>query len=101
MTAPPRKKTLALVQGEGKRKSGPILGVDVHKTLLAFCILSETRVLQEDTVLHTKSGITELIGLCRHYSVRSTAMEATAQYHFPLMFALQERENLEETLSAA
>jgi transposase len=90
MNAPPRKKTLALVQGEGKRKSGPILGVDVHKTLLAFCVLSETRILQEDTVPNTKVGITELLSLCRHYSVRSTAMEATAQYHFPLMFALQE-----------
>jgi transposase len=85
-----RKKTLALVQGEGQRKSGPILGVDVHKTLLAYCIVSETRILQEGIFPNTKSGVIELLALCRHYSVRSTAMEATAQYHFPLMFALQE-----------
>ena len=73
-----RKKTLALVQGEGHRKSGPILGVDVHKSLLAYCILSETHILQEGTFLNTKSGVIDLLALCHHYSVRSTAMDATA-----------------------
>lgn len=84
------KKTLVLVQGEGKRKIGPILGVDVHKHVLACCIVSETRILLETTQPNTKEGISDLIALCRQYRVGSVGMEATAQYHFPLMFALEE-----------
>lgn len=90
MGSRPRKKTLDLVQGEGKRKTGPVMGVDVHKTLLALCIVSETRILLEATKPNTKPGVAEVLELCRQYQVRSVAMEATAQYHFPLMFALQE-----------
>lgn len=90
MRSPQIKKTLALVQGEGKRKTGPILGVDVHKKLLACCIVSETKLLLEVTKRNSKAGIAAVIGLCRQYQVRSVGMEATSQYHFPLMFALEE-----------
>ena len=30
-----QKKVVALVEGEGRRKSGPVMGVDVHKSVLA------------------------------------------------------------------
>lgn len=90
MRSPPVKKTLALVQGEGQRKTGPIMGIDVHKRELACCIVSETQILREVTTRNTKPGIAVIIALCREYQVRSVGMEATSQYHFPLMFALED-----------
>lgn len=53
------------MQGEGKRNTSPVMGVDVHKTVLAYCIVSETRILLEITKLNTKSGVAEVIALCR------------------------------------
>jgi transposase len=82
------KKVIELVEGEGRRKSGVILGVDVHKTVLAYCFGSETRIVKEDTIGNTKEGIQQLIGYCRRLQVQSVGMESTAQYHFKLLYAL-------------
>ena len=82
------KKVIELVEGEGRRKSGVIMGIDVHKSVLAYCIGSETRILKEGTIGNTKEGIQQLIGLVRRFHGQSVAMESTAQYHFKLMYAL-------------
>jgi len=84
------KKVIELVEGEGRRKSGVIVGTDVHKSVLAYCIGSETRILKEGTVPNTKDGIRDLIGWCRRYQTQSVAMESTAQYHFKFLYALLE-----------
>jgi transposase len=82
------KNVIELVEGEGRRKSGVIMGVDVHKSVLAYCIGSELCILKENTIANTKEGIQQLIKLCRRLQVQSIAMEATAQYHFKLLYGL-------------
>ena len=81
---------MELVQGEGRRKEGAILGIDVHKDVLACCIVSETQLLVEVNHANTRAGINKVIALCRQYTVQSAAMEATSTYHFKLLFALLE-----------
>ena len=76
------KKFVELVQGEGRRKAGPIMGIDVHKDTNYYCILTENKILDEGSVLNTNDGISKLIKLCVKYHVVSTAVESTAQYHF-------------------
>jgi len=82
------KKILELLDGEGKRKKGPVMGVDVHKDVLAACIVSESRVLLETEFKNTKEGINKLISTCKKRKVKSVGMESTAQYHFKLMYGL-------------
>ena len=84
------KSVIELVEGEGRRKSGVIMGVDVHKNVLAYCIGSELRILKEATLANTKEGIKQLIRLCQQFQVKSVGMESTAQYHFKLLYALLE-----------
>ncbi|MHA1132023.1 MAG: hypothetical protein ACTSQQ_14595 [Candidatus Helarchaeota archaeon] len=72
------KKVIELVEGEGRRKSGVIVGTDVHKSVLAYCIGSEKQILKEGTVPNTKEGIQQLIRLIRRYQGQSVAMESTA-----------------------
>ncbi|MHA1380676.1 MAG: IS110 family transposase [Candidatus Helarchaeota archaeon] len=85
------KKFVELVQGEGRRKAGPIMGVDVHKDINYYCILNENKILDEGSILNTKDGISKLIKLCDKYHVVSTAVESTAQYHFKLMNAYMKK----------
>jgi transposase len=82
------KKVLTLVEGEGRRKTGVIMGVDVHKSVLAYCIGSEASILKEGTVENTKQAIQGLIGTCKRLQVGSVAMESTAQYHFKLLYGM-------------
>lgn len=77
-----------LLDGEGKRKTGPVMGVDVHKDLLTICIVTEKRVLLEIEFKNTNEGIGELLASCKKNKVKSVGMESTAQYHFKLMYAL-------------
>lgn len=79
---------MKLVEGEGRRKSGPIMGIDVHKDLLAYCILTETQIIREDTLKNDAAGIRRLILQCHQSHVSSVAMESTAQYHFKLLYRL-------------
>jgi len=51
------EKVLTLVEGEGRRKTGVIMGVDVHKNILAYCIGSEANILKEGTVENMKQAI--------------------------------------------
>jgi len=83
-----RKKALPLIEGEGKRKTGPIMGVDVHKDVLALCIVSETKTMLERNVQNNKAGVQKVVGICKEYQVRSVAMEATSQYHISLLMTL-------------
>ena len=76
---------MELTQGEGRRKTGPIMGVDVHKAINSYCIVTEKKILAEGSILNTKKGILKLINLCNKHKVSSTAVESTAQYHFKLM----------------
>jgi transposase len=82
------KKVLKLVEGEGRRKSGPIMGIDVHKDVLAYCVLTETKILREFQVKNNNEGINNLIGIIKKLHVSSVAVESTAQYHFKLVFKL-------------
>ncbi len=79
------KKFTELVQGEGRRKAGPVMGVDVHKDINYYCILAEEEILSSGSLPNTKEGILKLIKLNRKYKVVSTGLESTAQYHFKLM----------------
>jgi len=82
---------MELVQGEGRRKAGSVMGVDVHKDINYYCILTEKKILAEGSVLNSKEGIFKLIKLCHKYKVVSTAVESTAQYHFKLMYIFLEK----------
>lgn len=82
------KKVVALVEGEGRRKSGPVMGVDVHKSVLAWCVVSEVAVLGEGELPNTLDGIKQLQAVIKKKNVVSVGMESTAQYHFKLLYAL-------------
>lgn len=82
-----KKKVTPLAIGEGKRKAGPIMGVDVHKSVLAYCIVTEANILEEGTRMNTKAGIKKLVATFKKHKVRSVAMESTAQYHLKLAFS--------------
>ncbi|MBD3226872.1 MAG: transposase [Candidatus Lokiarchaeota archaeon] len=84
------KKVLKLTEGEGRRKSGPIMGVDVHKDVLAYCILTETKIIKESQVKNNKKDINSLIAIIKKLYVSSVAVESTAQYYFKLVFRLIE-----------
>lgn len=90
MTSRSFKNSLTLAEGEGKRKQGPIMGIDVHKRILAYCILTETRILSEGEIVNDTSGRNQVLQLVNRFKVRAIALEATSQYHFPLMFQLLE-----------
>ncbi|MFX1298203.1 MAG: hypothetical protein ACFFD2_25535 [Promethearchaeota archaeon] len=62
--------------------------MDVHKSVLAYCIGSEKQILNEGTVHNTKEGIQQLIRLVRRSRGQSMAMESIAYYHFKLIYAL-------------
>ena len=80
------KKISDLIEGEGRRKSGPIMGIDVHKDVLAYCILTEKKILKESEVQNRRKGIDQLISLCKKHHISSVALESTAQYHFKLLY---------------
>lgn len=82
------KKVLPLEQGEGKRKSGSIMGIDVHKSILAVCILNETSYLHEQNYANDTTGLNAILKLIEKYNVQDVAMEATSTYHFKICFLL-------------
>jgi len=82
------KKVMPLKEGEGKRKSGSIMGIDVHKTILAICILNETSYLHEQNYTNDTAGLRSVLKLIKKYDVQDVAMEATSSYHFKTCFIL-------------
>ncbi|MFX0102268.1 MAG: IS110 family transposase [Candidatus Hodarchaeota archaeon] len=84
-------KVSVLAEGEGRRKTGPVMGVDVHKSVLAYCIVSEVALLAEGELSNDKQGINKLHGIIKRKQVRGVAMESTAQYHFKILYALLEK----------
>lgn len=82
------KKVISLEQGEGKRKSGSIMGIDVHKSILAVCILNETSYLHEKNYTNDSAGLKSILKLIKKFEVQDVAMEATSMYHFKICFLL-------------
>jgi transposase len=88
-------------EGEGRRMHGTIMGVDVHRDVLAYCMITDQELVKEGQLPNTrtiiedeqeqKGGIDQLIGLCKRNQIQGVAMESTAQYHFKLMYALMEK----------
>lgn len=84
------KKDLLLEEGDGKRKNGNTMGIDVHKTVLACCIVNEAKILYEKNHENTKIGFSTILKQIKKFDVESVAMEATSTYHLKLCFALTE-----------
>jgi len=51
------------------------MGVDIHKEINYYCIVTEKKVLAEGSVLNTKNGIKKLVRLCNKHKVVSTDAE--------------------------
>ena len=92
MTRIKKGKEKALIEGEGLRKYGPIMGLDVHKDVIQYCIVTEKRILEEDELENTKGGLRKLVKIIKKRKVRSVAMESTSQYHVKVMYYLLENE---------
>ena len=82
------QKPIGLHIGEGKRWNGSVMGIDVHKEILAVCIVSETNILLEQEITNSFKDIAKISDWCHKYSVRSVAMEATSQYHLKILETL-------------
>jgi len=82
------KKVVPLENGEGKRKNGAIMGIDVHRSILAVCILNEKSFLYEQNHTNNKAGLETILKLVKKFKVRGVAMEATSTYHLKICFAL-------------
>ena len=82
------KKVVPLENGEGKRKNGAIMGIDVHRSILAVCILNEKSFLYEQNHTNDKTGLETIIKLVKRFKVQGVAMEATSTYHLKICFAL-------------
>jgi len=78
---------LKLVEVEVKGKLGSIMGIDVHKDVLIYCILIKTKYFEEFQVSNNK-GIYVLISTIKRLHVSGVVVESTAQYYFKLIFAL-------------
>lgn len=82
------KKAVPLKDGEGKRKNGAIMGIDVHRSILAICILNENSFLYEQNHSNDKAGLEAILKLIKRFDVQDVAMEATSTYHLKVCFAL-------------
>ena len=88
MTRKKDKNVLELTEGEGLRKNGNVMGVDVGKDNHAICILSGDQILLWYEFSNNKAGIKKILDAVKKHQVQSVAMEATSIYHLKLMFAL-------------
>ena len=85
-----KKKTRSvreLTQGEGRRKTGAVCGVDAHKDSLVFSLVNSEVFLADDQVQNNSQGIADLLRVCREYHVESIAVEATSTYQVKLVLA--------------
>ena len=82
------KKIVLLENGEGKRKNGAIMGIDVHRSILAVYILNETSLLYEQNHTNDKARLEIILKLIKKFKVQDVAMEATSTYHLKVCFAL-------------
>lgn len=58
-----------LVEGEGLRKKGPIMGLDVHKEMIQYCIVSEKQILEENEINNSKNGLKRLVSVIKKRKV--------------------------------
>ena len=65
------KKVLPLVEGEGRRKSGTVMGVEVYKDVLALCIVSGENILEESVKKNDEKGVKKVIGLAGSSPLRA------------------------------
>ena len=84
------KKHLQLVEGNGKRKDGNVMGIDVHKSILTCCILNESEIIYEKNHENSKLGFSSILKQIKKFDVQGVAMEATSTYHLKLCFELAE-----------
>jgi hypothetical protein len=54
------------------------MGIDVHKTILAKCILNEDSFLYEKNHTNDKLGLETILKLVKKFDVQSVAMETTS-----------------------
>ena len=76
-----------LTQGEGRRKTGAVGGIDAHRDLLVFSIVNSESILVEGQVQNNSQGIADFLRTCREYQVESFAVEATSTYQVKLVLA--------------
>ena len=88
----PRKSIRELVEGEGLRKAGPVMGIDVHKDVLQYCIVSQKHILEERELENNKKNLKYLLKRIHERKVGSVAMESTSQYHVKVMYYLLDKE---------
>ena len=62
------------------------MGLDVHKDVIQYCIVTEKRLLEEAELKNTKGGLKKLVSIIKKRKVRSVAMESTSQYHVKVMY---------------
>jgi len=82
------KKVLELAEGEGKRKDGLVMGIDVHRDVFAYCIFDEKSILKESELSNNKERIRKLIRILLKMKIESVAIESTAQYHLKIFYEL-------------
>ncbi|MEX2680934.1 MAG: hypothetical protein Q6373_004995 [Candidatus Sigynarchaeota archaeon] len=63
------KKVADLLEGEGARKSGAVMGVDVAKDEFAHCIVKEHSILAESEIKYTKAGVKSLVAAIKKWKV--------------------------------
>ncbi|HMF31155.1 MAG TPA: transposase, partial [Candidatus Lokiarchaeia archaeon] len=95
---PARKKTAArpagttdprpLVEGEGRRKEGAVMGADVGKDALDYCIVTGEDILARGQRPNAKDSIEDIISIARKRHVVSVGVESTGTYHWKLVYAL-------------
>ena len=72
------KKAVSLKDGEGKRKNGGIMGIDVHRSILAICILKENSFLYEQNHSNDKAGLEAILKLIKRFDIQDAVMKATS-----------------------
>ncbi len=79
---------MEFVEGEGKRKDGFVMGIDIHRDVFAYCIVDEKSFLKEAELSNNKERIKKLIRILLKMRVVSVAIESTAQYHLKIVYEL-------------
>jgi len=75
---------------EGRRKTQPVLGMDIHKNQITYATATPEGIQYEGIVENTPDGINSLIQLYRNIGACIGAMESTAEYWVPVYWQMQE-----------
>jgi transposase len=75
---------------EGRRKTLPVLGMDIHKGQITYAVVSPEGLLHEGVTENTSDGISTLIQLYHNVGACIGAMESTAEYWLPVYWQMQD-----------